>query len=1033
LTSVSKGSCRHPIHTIFTIALLGSILYVALLDTGLFKPGTSSIIKNGGRNGWNIDNVISQGRTIIIGQETGWEWQTIDGGDNKITAAKSLVTLNFPIRDSVPDLDGISLPDGVEMIVNDNDQIERVITVIYTVQTPQIIHLLDKLSQIPTLDQKMVDDVDQRMWTPRRNQSLSLTSTKTLSDWFYNSWTAFTDLIKNADSIDIVIMFFGYLAMHLTFVSLFMSMRRMASKFWLGFSVLLSSAFAFLFGLIITIKLGVPINVVLLSEGLPFFVVTVGFEKPIILTQAVLSAAIKTPPDSPRRSSIGAVDIPPRTIQNAVQTAVEQKGFGIVRDYIIEIIILCAGAASGIQGGLGPFCFLAAWTLFFDCLLLFTFYTAILTIKLEVNRIKRHVALRKALEEDGVSRIVAENVASSNDWPKRDNVFEDSDNLAVFGRKARDSNIPRFKVLMVSGFILINVLNLCSMPFRHDAGYIVSFMSRSQTESASPKLFDPLVIAKSGLDIIKIQAKSKQESYSIQVLCPIEYERRSLLNDQYNKYDNNQDRSFLGNDYADGVFTTMGGKVVEGMLRSFEDPVFSKWIIIALAMSLALNGYLFNAARWSIKPAEKQTTSKLITSNQNDNTIGDKAKIGKRKDLTNDHTEINGFTDGVYDNLINIKKTQEECEAILKENNAPILDDEELISLAVRGKIPGYALEKTIVDKTRAVKIRRGMVSRTPTTSRISHLLESSELPYKNYDYDRVFGACCENVIGYMPIPVGVAGPLIIDGKQYFLPMATTEGVLVASTSRGCKAINAGGGAITVLTADGMTRGPCVGFETLARAAAAKIWLDSDQGQKVMKDAFDSTSRFARLQNLKTALAGTYVYIRFKTTTGDAMGMNMISKGVEKALDVMVNEAGFDDMSIISVSGNFCTDKKPAAVNWIDGRGKSVVAEAIIPASVVRSVLKSDVDALVELNISKNLIGSAMAGSIGGFNAHAANIVAAMFLATGQDPAQVVESANCITVMKKYISPFIHYNTQPVLIQKIVYTAIYKSQYQCLL
>jgi len=197
-----------------------------------------------------------------------------------------------------------------------------------------------------------------------------------------------------------------------------------------------------------------------------------------------------------------------------------------------------------------------------------------------------------------------------------------------------------------------------------------------------------------------------------------------------------------------------------------------------------------------------------------------------------------------------------------------------------------------------------------------------------------------------------------------------------------------------------MTRGPCVGFETLTRAAAAKLWLDSEVGQRTMSDAFNSTSRFARLQSMKTAIAGTYLYIRFKTTTGDAMGMNMISKGVEYALQVMATEAGFEDMSIISVSGNFCTDKKPAAINWIDGRGKSVVAEAIIPAHIVEKVLKSSVDAMVELNVSKNLIGSAMAGSIGGFNAHAANIITAVFIATGQDPAQVVESSNCITVMK---------------------------------
>jgi hydroxymethylglutaryl-CoA reductase (NADPH) len=109
----------------------------------------------------------------------------------------------------------------------------------------------------------------------------------------------------------------------------------------------------------------------------------------------------------------------------------------------------------------------------------------------------------------------------------------------------------------------------------------------------------------------------------------------------------------------------------------------------------------------------------------------------------------------------------------------------------------------------------------------------------------------------------------------------------------------------------------------------------------------------------------------------------------------------FEDLHIISLSGNYCTDKKPAAVNWIDGRGKSVVAEAVISGNVVRDTLKTTVDALVQLNISKNLVGSAMAGSIGGFNAQAANIVTAVYLATGQDPAQNVESSNCITLMER--------------------------------
>jgi len=236
--------------------------------------------------------------------------------------------------------------------------------------------------------------------------------------------------------------------------------------------------------------------------------------------------------------------------------------------------------------------------------------------------------------------------------------------------------------------------------------------------------------------------------------------------------------------------------------------------------------------------------------------------------------------------------------------------------------------------------------------------------------------------------------------------MATTEGCLVASTMRGAKAMNAGGGVTTSLSHDGMTRGPCVKFPSIARSGAAKRWLDSEEGFRVVKKAFDSTSRFARLNGLKTAMAGNRLFIRFSAFTGDGMGMNMISKGVEHALAVITNEAGFGDMEIVSISGNFCTDKKPAAVNWILGRGKSVCAEAIVPAKTVRGVLKSSVDEMVQLNVEKNLIGSAIAGSIGGFNAHAANLVTAVFIATGQDPAQNVESSNCMTLMDKtYLPP----------------------------
>lgn len=773
--------------------------------------------------------------------------------------------------------------------------------------------------------------------------------------------------------------------MHLSFVSLFVSMRRLGSKFWLAAAVLFSGIFSFLFGLLVTTKLGVPINLILLSEGLPFLVITIGFEKPILLTRAVLSAAAGNNQQKPEATR--ATDQPinsqtatnvPRSIQESIQYAIKEKGFEIIRDYCIELAILVAGAASGVQGGLRQFCFLAAWILFFDCLLLFTFYTTILCIKLEITRIRRHVALRKALEEDGITHRVAENVALNTNWPGATSSGGEATEASIFGRKIKSSSVRRFKILMVGGFVLVNIVNLSAIPFRNSSFPFVSRVSNI----LAPTPIDPYKVAENGLDSIYVSAKSKMSETVVTVIPPIKYK----LEYPSVHYSASEESRSLDIEYTDQIIDAVGGRVLQSLLKSIEDPIISKWIIAALTLSVFLNGYLFNAARWSFKDPAVPVFEKEVAS--------EPKKVPRPVELKQDGSN----------------RTPEECEAMLKEKQAPLLNDEELIELSLSGKIPGYALEKTLEDEnvmsrvdafTRAVKVRRAVVSRTTSTSVTTTSLEASKLPYKDYNYALVHGACCENVIGYLPLPLGVAGPLNVDGRSYFIPMATTEGVLVASASRGCKAINAGGGAVTVLTGDGMTRGPCVGFPTLARAGAAKVWVDSEEGQRIMTAAFNSTSRFARLTTMKTALAGTYLYIRFKTTTGDAMGMNMISKGVEKALHVMATECGFDDMATISVSGNYCVDKKPSAINWVDGRGKAVVAEAIIPGDVVKNVLKSNVDALVELNTSKNLIGSAMAGSLGGFNAHASNIVTAIFLATGQDPAQNVESSSCITTMRK--------------------------------
>uniref|UniRef100_A0A3P9KXB0 3-hydroxy-3-methylglutaryl coenzyme A reductase n=1 Tax=Oryzias latipes TaxID=8090 RepID=A0A3P9KXB0_ORYLA len=337
----------------------------------------------------------------------------------------------------------------------------------------------------------------------------------------------------------------------------------------------------------------------------------------------------------------------------------------------------------------------------------------------------------------------------------------------------------------------------------------------------------------------------------------------------------------------------------------------------------------------------------------------------------------------------------DECAAVLADpqRGPQMVTDAEVMQLVTAGKIQSYKLETVLQSPSRGVAIRRELLSpKLPAASALE------QLPFKDYDYSKVMGACCENVIGYMPVPVGVAGPLLLDGRQFYVPLATTEGCLVASTNRGCRALSLSGGCSSRILADRMTRGPVVRLPSACRAAEVKVWLETADGFSLIKEAFDETSRFARLEKLLVCIAGRSLYIRFQSQTGDAMGMNMLSKGTEQALHRL--QQHFPDVELLALSGNYCTDKKPAAINWILGRGKSAVCEATIPGQVVREVLKSSAGALVELNISKNLVGSAMAGSVGGFNAHAANIVAAIFIACGQDPAQAVSSSSCITQME---------------------------------
>lgn len=663
------------------------------------------------------------------------------------------------------------------------------------------------------------------------------------------------DLIQSAQTLDIIIIGMGYVSMYLTFISLFLSLKRLGSRVWLATSVLLSSTFASLMALDVTVRLGVPISMRLLSEGLPFLVVIVGFEKSMSLTRAVLSHAIqhRKPQAKPTKTD-DETNLTSSTIQYAVRNAIRDEGSNIVCHYAVKIALLILGAASGVQGGLNDFCFLAALILFFT-VFLFTFYTAILSVKLEINRMKRSLNTQRALEDDGISRRTAESV-SKNEGSKY------NAGAYMFCRDLKTGSIPKFKFCMAMGFFAVNLINICSIHF-HDSS--VSSWTGSFGGSGVTCPFEPFKVAGNGLDEILFQARGRGELCLVTVLAPIKYQLRdpSVQSSYHDTNDYGLEYGpFERNQYA------AGGRMVDSFLTSLEDPVLSKWIFMALVVTVALNSILSKAARSGIKdpnvpdhpvnPTELAQAERCNVSQISIPQFGLSPAQGKRPTAPDDKfeaavpektpakaTEQRQSSSVLRE--VSFSCPQSELNIIFKEKRTSDLTDDDVVALSLRGKIPGYALEGTLKDYTRAVKVRRSIISRTPATAEITNMLESSKLPYKNYYWERVFGACCENFIGYMPVPVGVAGPLVLDGRSYFIPMATTEGVLVASASRGSKAINLGGGAVTVLTGDGMTRGPCVNFEVLERAGAAKDWLDSDAGQKLMKDAFNSTSRFARL------------------------------------------------------------------------------------------------------------------------------------------------------------------------------------------
>lgn len=256
----------------------------------------------------------------------------------------------------------------------------------------------------------------------------------------------------------------------------------------------------------------------------------------------------------------------------------------------------------------------------------------------------------------------------------------------------------------------------------------------------------------------------------------------------------------------------------------------------------------------------------------------------------------------------------------------------------------------------------------------------------------------CENLIGAVSIPVGVAGPLIINGDytngDYYVPLATTEGALVASVNRGYKVIGLSGGVNVNINRVGTTRGPVFYVESHKDTIRFITWLQTNE--RKIAQITEQTSSHLKLIKIETKNVGNYVYVRLYFNTDQAMGMNMVTIATQKFADYAMLET---KTKCLTIAGNYDIDKKPAWLNFINGRGFQGWGEIIIKEKIINKILKTTSQKIFDVWLAKCMIGSAMSGSMG-FNAHYANIVAAFFAATGQDLAHIVEGSMGVTTTK---------------------------------
>ncbi|MDR2548614.1 MAG: hydroxymethylglutaryl-CoA reductase [Desulfobulbus sp.] len=266
---------------------------------------------------------------------------------------------------------------------------------------------------------------------------------------------------------------------------------------------------------------------------------------------------------------------------------------------------------------------------------------------------------------------------------------------------------------------------------------------------------------------------------------------------------------------------------------------------------------------------------------------------------------------------------------------------------------------------------------------------------YNGEDMD-VYGANIENCIGTVKLPVGIAGPLRVNGSfakgDYYLPLATTEAALVASYHRGAVILSKSGGCSAVILAEGVTRSPGFAFASIGDMLIFAHWVLTHKDK--LKEVAATTTRFGVLQDIRFAAQGSHLYLLCDFFTGDAAGQNMVTIATQVICDFIIEQAPVAPQYWF-VEANASGDKKATAQSFSTVRGKKVAAEAVIPGKYIERFLHTTPEKMVRY-WQMSALGGVMTGTIG-VQGHYANGLAALFIACGQDAACVAEAAVGIT------------------------------------